>query len=227
MDKTEEDQNLMSKVNIENETSMEEVLASIRQIISEDIENHETHSSKSRPPQVIAKHNSFKVQALNEDVLDLTDVLSHDGTVVRLKPKQERKVDMKNASEIGPNLSESYENILDLVDAEEESTSQSQSLPHDDQTPLSDHSRQEAIFSPETVQKSVAALKDLNKLNEKVHDMISNGSFGQQTMEEFMLAIMKPMLKTWMDAHLPSLVKWVVAEQIEKLLKEKQESTAL
>lgn len=217
----------MSKMNIENETSMEEVLASIRQIISEDIGDHDTHKSKARTPQVIARPSSFKAQASNEDILDLTDVLSHDGTVIRLKPKQEKKSDIKNVPEIAPILTESYEDILDLVDVEEAKPSQPQSSLHYERNTTPNQSSQEAIFSPETAQKSVAALKDLNKLNEKVHEMISDGSFGQQTMEEFMLAIMKPMLKTWMDAHLPSLVKWVVAEQIEKLLKEKQDNTTL
>jgi len=228
MNKIEEDQNLMSKVNIENETSMEEVLASIRRIISDDVGEHDAHKSPPRSSPVISQSTSFKNHALNEDdVLDLTDVLSHDGTVIRLKPKQERARDMKAEPKSERNINKSDEDVLDLVDAEEDKASQSRPLPNHNLKTRSKPSSQEAIFSLETAQKSVAALKDLNRLNDKVHEMVSDGSFGQQTMEEFMLAIMKPMLKTWMDAHLPSLVKWVVAEQIEKLLKEKQDNATL
>ena len=41
---------------------------------------------------------------------------------------------------------------------------------------------------------------------------------GGYTVEELMRELLRPMLKDWLDTHLPSLVKWLVTEQIEKML---------
>jgi cell pole-organizing protein PopZ len=225
MDTIEEDRDLMDKSNIENETSIEEVLASIRQIISEDVEDQNTHKSTARSSQKISRSDTVNPLQSNEDILDLTDVLSKDGTVIRLNPRQEKKVNMKAKPKSKHNQNWSDEDVLDLVDEDKDDHLNSLAN-HNQKSEALKSNSQETIFSPETAQKSVAALKELNKLNDKVCKMINDGSFGQQTMEEFVIAIMKPMLKAWMDAHLPSLVKWVVAEQIEKLLREKQDSSS-
>lgn len=41
---------------------------------------------------------------------------------------------------------------------------------------------------------------------------------GNYTLENLMRELLKPMLKEWLDANLPSIVKWLVTEQIEKML---------
>jgi Uncharacterized protein conserved in bacteria len=33
--------------------------------------------------------------------------------------------------------------------------------------------------------------------------------------------ILKPLLKEWLDANLPVLVRWIVNEQIEKIMEQK------
>lgn len=43
---------------------------------------------------------------------------------------------------------------------------------------------------------------------------------GNYTVDALMRELLRPMLKDWLDAHLPSLVKWLVTEQIEKMLNE-------
>lgn len=169
----------MTKVTAENDASMEDVLASIRRIISDDIDP-EAEASPSK------KLGSLE----SEDVLDLTDVVTSNGAVIRLKPRQASGIHMKAEDKVQPK-------------------------------PAS-RRVQDALFSDETALKSLSALKDLDRLNDKVLETATAGSFGSQTMEEFIVSMMKPMLKAWMDAHLPSLVKWVVAEQIEKLLKERE-----
>lgn len=187
----------MSKVTVENDASMEDVLASIRRIISDDMGGEENLNSVDKSPQLSSNPLPLRGRGRfeSEDVLDLTDVVTPNGTIIRLKPRQANGINAKREDGARP-----------------------EAVPQ----PV-----QEAIFSDETALKSLDALKDLTRLNEKVFETVRDGPFGRQTMEEFIVSMMKPMLKTWMDANLPSLVKWVVAEQIEKLLKEQKEGSPL
>ena len=70
----------MSDPNAEQEPSMEEILASIRRIISED-GDEDTAEEAGREPEPPAEHE--------EGVLELTDEVQDDGTVVNLKTGEE------------------------------------------------------------------------------------------------------------------------------------------
>lgn len=74
------------------------------------------------------------------------------------------------------------------------------------------------LLDPETVKQTAQALEGLNSVIETTRTEIQSTGVGAKTVEDLMKEILKPLLKTWLDAHLPSLVKWVVAEQVEKIL---------
>lgn len=82
----------------------------------------------------------------------------------------------------------------------------------------------DTLMSQETVEASSQALSALarsvieQKMQQK--ELTPTEKFGQQTVDELMQAILRPMLKEWLDAHLPSLVKWIVTEQIEKVMQQ-------
>lgn len=74
------------------------------------------------------------------------------------------------------------------------------------------------LLDPETVKQTAKALEGLNSVIETTRTETQSTGLGSKTVEDLMKEILKPLLKTWLDAHLPSLVKWVVAEQVEKIL---------
>jgi len=80
----------------------------------------------------------------------------------------------------------------------------------------------EGIVSQETIAKAAEALGTLESLTERSAKAIElDRKIGQKTVDELMQEILRPLLKEWLDSNLPSLVKWVVTEQVEKLIREK------
>lgn len=67
-----------------------------------------------------------------------------------------------------------------------------------------------------------AALSNItSSLSSQMHSgNDQQGSIGNLTLEQIVRHMLRPMLKEWLDSHLPSLVKWLVTEQIEKLIQQ-------
>lgn len=58
------------------------------------------------------------------------------------------------------------------------------------------------------------------KLNEDYHELpIGNGAI---TLERLTRELMRPMLKEWLDQHLPMMVERLVREEIERLVMQSQ-----
>lgn len=85
-------------------------------------------------------------------------------------------------------------------------------------------SSDEPLVSPETAQESMQAFSELAatlttiKQHTEKQETFSMDKAGNYTLENLMRELLKPMLKDWLDANLPSIVKWLVTEQIEKML---------
>jgi cell pole-organizing protein PopZ len=148
------------------EPSMDEILASIRQIISTDI------------PEI-----------RNEDensVLDLT----------RLLPEENQ-----HSKPLGShyNTLPERENVLTLKD------------------PLND-----SFISSKTVDETAEAFDSLRKLTTEGSQNSANISsigIGGQTIENLTKEMLKPLLKEWLDLNLPQIVRFIVNEQVEKILR--------
>ncbi len=86
------------------------------------------------------------------------------------------------------------------------------------------------LASEETMAESAAAFSELANVarqlsstpqeTEAEPEPVSAQNAGNYTVDTLMRELLRPMLKEWLDAHLPSLVKWLVTEQIEKMLKD-------
>jgi len=89
----------------------------------------------------------------------------------------------------------------------------------------------EDLASKETMAESAAAFSELADIARRLSSKSKSGGGGDgpsgpvtpervggYTVEELMRELLRPMLKDWLDTHLPSLVKWLVTEQIEKML---------
>lgn len=148
------------------ETSMDEILASIRRIIATD----------SR-----AESHTFSPIDEHEDILDLTDAL----------PDEDGKIHMSSEFR-GNNL-----------------TSQSTSY-------ATAPSFEESLLSQATLSETRQAFHLLYTVEQEKSKPFQE-STGGQTVDALMREMLKPLLKDWLDTHLPSLVKSIVTQQVEKI----------
>lgn len=206
--------------------AVEEVLASIRQIMSLDMDETEQGNADSEvisfPAQL--KRSNRKRSAESSDVLTLTEMITTDGSVVSLSNK-EAEMAAKDATAKPESENEKEETVeekaapLDLEDAQRDENDitvdniEAKSISAEDIA---------SLMSPEAVEKSAEAFSGLHKLNEDMQQKIQSDAFGAQTLDQLMREMLKPLLKEWLDSHLPSLVKWLVAEKIEQMIREKQ-----
>jgi len=176
---------------------MEEILSSIRQIIADDVEeNTKTKTPKLSLPT--ASEGETVKQELTEgeeDILELTNMLPEDVYKGPLEKK------------IAPNFVHQPQAVEQkLSDAME------QAFPTDAQT-IADS---EALISSEVAHEVSKVVEDLS------HFIKQSGAQKEilnSPMEIMVKESLQPLLRAWLDQNLPRLVKEVVAEQIEKILK--------
>lgn len=144
------------------EPSMEEILASIRRIISED------KKPVRRPSASAGKSSSFSEES---DILELHDPVS------------------------------------DNIEARQNGYSRGSLNGQASQAKPKPPSP--SLLSEATVTASRDAFKNL--------DRPLSGSLGNRSLEEVVEYALRPFLKEWLDANLPTLVKQVVREQVDRI----------
>lgn len=177
------------------EPSMDEILASIRKLIAND----STHENS--PPQQ---------ETAEEDILDLTHCLS---------------------DETSEEASSSTRDIEQKIGASEKKTMRLPSWAENIKTPFPCEPRKEAslnnkgddlFVSHSTASETAQALHTLTQLAQE-KDKLSTSSLrgiDGQLIEHQLREILKPLLKEWLDSNLPLLTRWVVSEQVEKIVKQ-------
>src|SRR3990167_9199293 len=182
-----------------SEPSMDEILASIRQIIAAD-SKEETHSLFSLDE--------------SEDILDLTDVLPEECEKTQA-PTMPSEFQWNDLGEWSP-----FAEKTDCLVAEEKNP-QRCTVKTPPYGSTANHSFEESLLSQETLSEATQAFHLLNKMTQEKpqssEPRLSEG-IGGQTLENLMREMLKPLLKEWLDAHLPALVRSVVAQQVEKIV---------
>lgn len=163
------------------EPSMEEILASIRRIISED----EDENVSAAPETSAAEH----VADQQDDILDLAaeDVLP-----------EEDALDLTAEEEFVPAADAPIEEteVMELTEMVED-------------TPKAETS--EKILSEQTAQKASQPFNQLSGL------LVRDYPGAENTLDGLMREMLRPMLKEWLDAHLPAVVERMVAKEIARL----------
>jgi cell pole-organizing protein PopZ len=175
---------------------MEEILASIRRIISEDSEPGKQQSAAQA------------TTAKESDILELTNIVHDDGTVGRIEspaeaPQQSRRRPAPAMREPEPvrapeprvsrraaPLERPMRNDpdLDMVDKDE---------------------REGGILSS---QASSAITNAFGALSRERDVSVGGGA----TLEDLVTQMMKPMLAAWLEEHLPEIVERVVQQEVER-----------
>ena len=198
----------------EQEPSMEEILASIRRIISDDDDQSKTEETHLDPDP--AEPDEPIEEQEVEQAPSSTDVVA---------PAAEPEVDDDDDDD---------DEVLDLTDmdvADPEPLFEQQAYqapvpqvaapePPPPPPPAPQHDRDKLVSTPQASETIDEFTKLGNKLYEDVRELpIGNGAV---TLEELTRELVRPMLKEWLDQHLPITVERLVREEIERLVMQSQ-----
>ena len=196
----------------EQEPSMEEILASIRRIISDDDKEMEAAAQE------------------NEETREGEDELVEEKAVAMVEPEPEPEA----AAEEFDN--DDDDDILDLTDmeaADPEPLFEEQAYKEPEPEPVAPPvsptlappsaaaSPPANLVSPPQAGEASGSFERLTeKLNEDYSELpIGNGAV---TLEGLTRELVRPMLKEWLDQHLPMTVERLVREEIERLVMQSQ-----
>ena len=182
------------------EPTMEEILESIRKIISEEDEPAAADTPVEEPSP--AADN----QVPEEEVLELVDLIEEEeeeGGEESPQPAAEEEVQEEEMEE---------EADSPAADAPVVERAEPPTMPF-----LADGNDEDLIklVSERTTDAGVAAFTDLARA---VHGPWPLGD-EDKTVEGMVLALLKPLLKEWLDLHLPGLVEELVRHEIERMVR--------
>lgn len=231
------------------EKSMEEILASIRETIEQDVEQKKQGGFMAHSTTA---HSKSPEDHASEDVFELTQMVNEDGSVSEVEEDRDQSASQESQS-TSSSVTDFAEDHFEATVASAQADAEASFLDEDENTQASNpathvepterssweapsQNKQEegepALVSDVVAQVAGEALSELSKaVSTKSLSTASAGektspptsqNLGQNTVEGLMRELLRPMLKDWLDAHLPSLVKWIVTEQIEKIIQEKK-----
>ena len=213
----------MSEAKPQQEPSMEEILASIRRIISED----------DAPEAEGAAPAEAEVPA--DDVLELTEVADEEEAEAQAEaPAEEAEAPAEEPEgpeeepegpEEEPEPAEEEEELsiddvlneeipgdeLELLDEDEAPTEQP--------VPAPAAPEDAGLLANETEN---AATGSFSTLVEAVNQVHGGGTLGR-TVEDLVKEVMRPMVKEWLDENLPSLTERLVRREVERLSRDAED----
>jgi cell pole-organizing protein PopZ len=160
---------------VHKEQTVEEILAAIRKIISEEEEMLEPVSGRDHQQQP----TDF------DDILDLSDPL--------------------------PDEEDGEEKTQSIDDSESKNSSAKEG--QEEKKDTLNRGVREGLMSSDTAAISAAALAALG--NRDLANEMKVG--GNNSLEDLVRDLLKPMLKQWLDANLPNMVETLVREEIKRI----------
>jgi cell pole-organizing protein PopZ len=182
---------------------MEEIIASISRVIAEDKHSGNTLTGNLRPGGKVAPG-----QPEGSDILELTQVVDKDGSIRRI------------ASRAAAEVASSSEPVLADPSPPAVSTTHADPQGHAKSEPTLDPVR-ERIVSTATSGAAAAAFAQLGTLprdRRREGEMPLGGA--ERTLEEIVRGMLRPMLQSWLDEHLPDIVERLVREEIARVVGE-------
>jgi len=206
----------MGETRGDNEPSMEEILASIRRIISEDSDPKRPSGSGGR----------------EAEVLDLTEMLTADGSVVSLAS---RRPGIATSGESQP-TPESVKSEPakpdavkpDMVKQDLRRPGGSSAVVHlsekEHDPIMSEAEARASMISDTTLEASATSLGRLARAVRREAALRAFSGEEDRRIEDLVRESLTPMLRDWVDRHLPEMVDRIVREEIDKMVRRLQES---
>lgn len=179
------------------EPSIEEILASIRKIISDDDE--------SAAPDASATASAPKIEPEpEEDVLELTDIVVETPPAA---PHEEPAPQPEQQTPAPLSQDKATDTAWDEALSEQKTAPKIEEarMPADDQGDDNEHIVSESTFA--------AAAGALSRLAQSE----SSSSGGGRSIEDITRDLLRPMLKAWLDQNLPALVEKLVERELKKI----------
>ena len=201
------------------EPTMEEILASIRRIISEDDAPAETApaataESESAPEAASAVSEPEDVSpALMDETPSMEEPASSEEDVLELTDTYEAPaaesigdLDVSPAADVDPFPVEAVSESVFAPEPEHPADTTSHGAPTGYDTLVGDSAAASAA-------SAFAGLASSLKKSEPMETSIPSGP----TLDELARALLRPMLKEWLDAHLPGIVEAQVRKEVERI----------
>ncbi len=217
----------------DDEPSIEEILSSIRDIISEDDDdgvNQEVLTAEPEPTPKVVEAPKVEVEEADDDIVELTDVvedetsatdsdndddplagidLGHpDDDDLEIEELDDNGLDDILGVEDAELSSDDEEDIFDSIDIDNEPEDVMASVPESENMP---DTNDEALVDKIAESATIGAMA---KLAENI--AISKTKEGV-TLEDIVAQQLRPLLKDWLDENLPSLIDRIVSKELERL----------
>lgn len=188
------------------EPSMEEILSSIKRIIAEDAQNAVSARARAEPKargrRDLERETHRKAVIANMVADGSEDALSYVDEVLELTDEMPR---------VGKGADMGHEAILpDETGPAETVREETGTAPQS--APLAGETTKDKIVS---VESEVAARTSLAALSSMVVKSSEQGE--GHTLEGLVRDMLRPMLKEWLDANLPTMVEGMVAREIARI----------
>jgi len=198
----------------ENEPSMEEILSSIRRIINED----DDESTEEAEPAAEAAPEADAGEPNSQDDIDsMFDEAgdTDDGDVLELTEKVEDSEGGTDPLSMDDDLM-----IVDREDAEEPEPVAAAPEPEPEPEPEIDFDALEDEVSDGIMSEPAAsaAMGSFHTLAENIRISEEEG----RTLEGVVRALLRPMLKEWLDSNLPSIVDEKVQAEIDRVARRRR-----
>jgi cell pole-organizing protein PopZ len=194
-------------VKTEQEPSIEEILEAIRQIISDDNKGDAKPAASAPAP---AKPATAAPQP---------QVAASSAPAPR-QPQPQAQVQPKPASQSLPPLNLT-EKIEFPQEPEETPAPQSPMTIEMMDSPMTDEVND--LISAQTAAAVTDSLSKLLAGNVSFEKEDEMGRPGKVTLEEMTRALMKPMIRSWLDQNLPGIIEKIVQREVEKLARRAME----
>jgi cell pole-organizing protein PopZ len=208
---------MSEEAKLQQEPSMEEILASIRRIISED------HTDEAKSDDA-AVEEGFE----ENDVLELTDVVEDEGQVQKEELAEEEAVEEtedgapQSQNEIDTLFDEAdpsdTDEKIELVEEEGDELAVAvveEVVPEPEPIPVATPAPEGSLLDEAPAAAAMGSLSGLVAAVDAAHGTpIGNGN---RTIEDLVKEVMRPMIKEWLDDNLSPLVERVVRREVERL----------
>ena len=209
---------------------MEEILSSIRRIIADEEADHASAGDDDDLGSAAARAEALDgdAEALtqaadpdedgDEDVLELTKVVRESGEVVDLQ--SERSSPAAAIEDDEPAEPVFAEDLGDQDGAleDQEPGGAIENTPQIEDEPLPrQQARNSELVSGTAATMATGAFAKLSQALQRTPEDQSVADGSGRSVEQFVEDIARPMLKDWLDEHLPAIVERLVQKEIQKI----------
>jgi len=225
----------MSNTDQAPEPSMEEILSSIRRIISDDTDDTSSDEevkavepeaeipavdTVAEPePEVEAEVEAVEevpavVEDEEDDIFELTNVVEIDDPA----PEETPVLDEPDMAEFDVEVADSGADIADDIEFVSVDTDEPEIL----ELPEPEPEPEPVIETPVATEVADRLVSDgvgvatAASFGDLANTLLSRGN-NATTVEELVQEMLRPLLRDWLDANLPNLVEKLVSEEIERI----------